>query len=194
MTWAATYFAIWDMARRWSAGPQGSPSCSPSPTAGCSPSSCSPCATTGCTRSRPASIRRQQPDKTQGPFRCFGGARPRVPSLAEIAGEHDVVEQRQPPERPRDLKGSADPLIDDAVGRPAGDLPSLKADRAGGRRQCARQHVEDCALSRPVRTDQPEDLTLADGERDVVDRGEAAEPLEEPPGILSGQAGLTGVP
>jgi hypothetical protein len=35
-----------------------------------------------------------------------GGTRLRVPPLAEIAGEHHVVEERQPPERPRDLKGA----------------------------------------------------------------------------------------
>ena len=75
---------------------------------------------------------RWQPDESERPFRRLGGTRPRMPALAEISGEHDVVEQRQPPERPRDLKGAADPLVDDAMRRSAGDLPPLKADRAGG--------------------------------------------------------------
>ena len=64
----------------------------------------------------------------------FGRARPRMPALAERSSQHDVVEQRQPPERAWDLKGAADPLVDDTVGRSASDLLPRKADRADGRR------------------------------------------------------------
>src|SRR5580704_5897405 len=102
-----------------------------------------------------------------------------MPALAVISGEHHVVEQRQPPKRARNLEGAADPLVDDAVRRAARDLASAKPDRPGGRRQRAREHVEDRSLARAVGADQAEDLAFRDAERDIVDRGKPAEALAE---------------
>ena len=121
----------------------------------------------------------RQADQLQRPLGRLEGASARVPALAVIAGEHDVVEQRQAAERPGDLEGAADPLVDDAVRRSAGDLAPVKADRAGGRRQGAGEQVEDRALARAVWADQAEDFALIDLERDVVDRSEAAEALDQ---------------
>src|SRR5271156_2211719 len=96
-------------------------------------------------------------------------------SLAGISGEPHVFEDGQPAEWPRDLEGSSDTTIDDAVWRGPGDLTPSETDRARGRRQGAGQHVEYGALARAVRADQAENLALIDLERHVGDGREATE-------------------
>src|SRR5205085_2752724 len=109
----------------------------------------------------------------------FVGLAPAVPALAEIARELDVLEDRQPPEGPRDLEGPADPAVDDGVRREARDLLALEPDRSRGGREGSGEHVEDRALARAVGPDQADDLALGHLERDVADGGEAAETLDQ---------------
>ena len=55
---------------------------------------------------------------------------PRVPALTEEAGEHHVLEDGEPAERPRDLEGAADAEVDDPVRRLPADLAPLEPDRS----------------------------------------------------------------
>src|SRR5205807_4280646 len=105
--------------------------------------------------------------------------RARGPALAVEAGEDDVLDQREPVERPRDLERAPNTEVDDAVGRQPGDLAPLEADGAGVRRQGPGQHVEDRALAGAVGADQAEDLSRLDTERHVADGDEAAESLRQ---------------
>src|SRR5439155_10432488 len=99
--------------------------------------------------------------------------------LAVIGGEGDVIDQRELAERTRDLEGARKPHAAEAVRRQPADLPVLEADGAAVRTQRAGDEVEGRALARPVRPDEPEDLALAQRERHLVDRNEAAEALGE---------------
>jgi len=75
------------------------------------------------------------------------------------------------------LEGARDPLGADAVGRPAGDVASGEADapRVGAER--ARDQVEEGGFPRAVGAQDPDELTLVDGEADAADRADAAEGL-----------------
>src|SRR5690606_25552228 len=99
-----------------------------------------------------------------------GGRPVDLAGAAEMRGDHGVLEDRQAPERPRDLEGAGEPAMDDLAGGAAGDILPLEADGALGRRQRAGDEVEGRALARPVGPDQAQDLPLGDREGDPVDR------------------------
>src|SRR5437867_6808116 len=121
----------------------------------------------------------RQTHQAERPLRRLEGLRPRAPALSVETREHHVLEDREPAERPRDLKGATDAEVDDPVRRLAGDLALLETDRAAVRDEDARQHAENRALAGPVRADQAQNLALFDREGHMVDGREAAEALGE---------------
>ena len=104
----------------------------------------------------------RQADDGQGLLRLApAGARDHLGVLAEPRRQRDVLEQRQVPERPRDLVGAPDALVADAIGGEAADLLAVELHAAGGRHIHAGDAVEGGALAGAVRADEPEDLTLS---------------------------------
>src|SRR3954454_5525579 len=97
-----------------------------------------------------------------------------MPALAEIAGQRHVLEHRQAVERPRDLEGAADTAIDDPMRGQAREFGPGKLHRSRRWLERAREHIEDGALARAVRSDQAENFSLIDLERHVVDGRETA--------------------
>jgi hypothetical protein len=83
-------------------------------------------------------------------------------------------------ERSWDLEGPADAAIDDTVRRETRDFRPGKFNRTRRRRERAREHVENRALARAVRTDQAKNLALADFKGDLVDGQKASEALGQP--------------
>src|SRR5262249_30941069 len=118
------------------------------------------------------------------PLGRLEGFRARVLALAVEAGEHHVLENREPAKWPGNLEGAPDAQVDDSMRRQPGDLVALETDRAAVGREGPREHVEDRALAGAVGPDEAEDLAGLDVERDVGDGGEAAEALGQP---LDGQ-------
>src|SRR5207244_8402744 len=88
---------------------------------------------------------------------------------------HRVVQHRQLGERPHLLPGARHPKPADLVRRKAVDPLSLEEDLAARGRIEAGDAVEQRGLAGAVRTDQPEDDALLDGEGDVQIRFHAAE-------------------
>src|SRR6185295_15082784 len=121
-----------------------------------------------------------QADQPQRALRRLEGPPPRRPALAEEAGEGHVLEQGQPAERPGDLEGPADAEVDDPVRGLPGELVPFEPDRARVGDERTREQVEDRALAGSVGSDQPEDLTRLDRERDLIHGDEAAEALGQP--------------
>src|SRR5207248_5905421 len=100
---------------------------------------------------------------------------------AEVGGDRHVLEDRELPERTRDLEGPRDAPVADRVGREAGQLLTEEDDRARRSPERAGDAVEHRGLAGAIRADQAEDLALHDLERDRVERGEAPEVLGDPP-------------
>jgi hypothetical protein len=94
---------------------------------------------------------------------------------AELAAEHQVVEDREVLEQLDVLEGPRHPEGGDPVRRHPDDLRAPEAHGPLLRPVHARQHVEDRGLPGAVRPDDREQLARPDGERDAVDRGHAGE-------------------
>src|SRR2546423_1427232 len=88
---------------------------------------------------------------------------------------HVMLEQRHRAEQLDVLEGACDPRADDAVRRRAQQAAPVEGDLAAVGPVEPRDQVEDRRLSRAVRPDQPDDLALADVERDAVDGNDPAE-------------------
>ena len=121
----------------------------------------------------------RKPDHGERAFGRLLRLRPAVPALAEISGERHVLEDRQSMKWPGDLEGAADATVDDPVRRKACELGAIEPHRARGRRERARQHVEDRALARAVGADQAENFAPLHRERHVVDGLEAVKAFDQ---------------
>ena len=92
----------------------------------------------------------------------------------QVLADGEVVEQLQR------LEGAGETGPRAAVRRPAGDVRAVPGHRAGREPVVAGHTVDQRGLAGAVRPEQPDHLTGTDGEVDVVERGETAEPLGQP--------------
>ena len=121
-----------------------------------------------------------QADQIQGPLRRFESRLARAnPVLAIKSGDDDIFQNRQPVDRPGYLESPPDPGMADTVRQIAADLLALETHRAFGRLERPRDHVEDRALTRPIRSDQAKDFAFLDLKRDLIDGGKTAEALNK---------------
>ena len=100
--------------------------------------------------------------------------------------EH-VVERRQLGEERHLLEGAGDAVARAVVARQVGHVPPAQEHLSARGRQGARDDVEERALARAVRTDEPDELALAHRERHAVERGEAAELLGDAADLEDGR-------
>src|SRR5262245_16132457 len=77
-------------------------------------------------------------------------------------GERDVVPDAQSLEELITLERAGKPVRPHLVGPQPGGRPARKVDRAGARRELARDHVEQSRFAGPVRTDDGAPLALQD--------------------------------
>src|SRR6266508_873250 len=98
----------------------------------------------------------------------------------------DVLPNRHPVERPRDLVGLRDARPDDAVRGEAVDPLSVEGHAPGRRPGRPGEDVQEGRLPGPVGPDEAQDGPLIKGQGHPVERGHAAEPLDDPVG---GEAG-----
>ena len=96
---------------------------------------------------------------------------------AHVAPDHHVLERREIVEEPDVLEGARDPHACDAIRRRVLQLRTLEAETALLLAIDAGEDVEEGGLARAVGADEPVDLALADRERNLGERGEAAEAL-----------------
>ena len=82
--------------------------------------------------------------------------------VAGVGAHHDVLECRHLREEPDVLERAGHPELGDLVRLLAGDRLPGEPHHAFARLVDARDDVERRRLPRPVRTDEPEDLPLAD--------------------------------
>src|SRR5581483_6798382 len=87
----------------------------------------------------------------------------------------DVLPHREAPEGVAVLEGPGEAVPAAAVRGPARDVAALEQDAAVARTVEAAEEVHERRLSRAVRPDQAEDLTLVQLERDVPQRLDAGE-------------------
>jgi hypothetical protein len=92
-----------------------------------------------------------------------------------VRPDQHVVEHAHRPEELDVLEGARDPLADDAVRGRAEEVVAGELELALVRLVEPRDHVERGRLPRAVRADQPDDLALADVERDLVEGDDAPE-------------------
>ena len=97
-----------------------------------------------------------------------------APAMA-VAPDEQVLQHGRLVEQLDVLEGARDAERGDLVRRARQDALALEAYVAFGRVVEPRDQVEDRRLAGPVRPDQREDLALLDGERNLVDRHDAAE-------------------
>src|SRR4029079_3055735 len=100
-------------------------------------------------------------------------ARPRT----HVAADHHVLERRQIGEETDVLEGARNAGGGDLVRWKARDATSFEIEAAGVHRVDPGEHVEQCRLAGAVRADEPVNLALADRERHVLERLQAAEAL-----------------
>ena len=101
--------------------------------------------------------------------------RHQVALAVAVAPDEKVLQHRRLVEQLDVLEGPRDPQRGDLVRRARQDALALEAYVALGGVVEPRDQVEDRRLAGPVRPDQREDLALLDGERNLVDRHDAAE-------------------
>src|SRR5207248_329901 len=102
-----------------------------------------------------------------------------VPARALGGGHRAVLEQGEVRERSDDLVRADDPGAGDEERRTAGDLLVLEEHPPRSRGNGPGEHRKAGGLSRSVRADQTEDLSLLQRQRDVVVRLQAAESLRQ---------------
>src|SRR5271169_1147522 len=76
-----------------------------------------------------------------------------------------------------DLKGPLDPQPADHVRPQAGNVATAKKDAPAGGTEHTRHEVEECRLPRAVRANDGMNPTAGKTNAEIVDRGQAAEPL-----------------
>ncbi len=119
---------------------------------------------------------RRQINPIQGFFGHFFSFSPRNrPVVSEIGGHLHVIEQGYFAKRSRDLECTANPQMADLGRGQIGNILVVKLETATGGFESTGDKIEDGALSRSVRSDQPENFTLLHFEGDVVDGNESPE-------------------
>src|SRR5262249_37735805 len=91
----------------------------------------------------------------------------------------DVAQHRKTWERPHDLKGARETGLTDRVWPPPDDARAIEPDLASVRPEEPREQVERRGLPCPVGSDQSEDFSSMDGQRETAHRLETAEPLRD---------------
>ena len=79
------------------------------------------------------------------------------------------------------MERSGDPAADDLIGAEPRDPLALELDLPTVALQDAEEHVKECRLPGPVRTDDGMELALTDGQIHSIYRGQGAEPLHQTP-------------
>ncbi len=120
---------------------------------------------------QPTRLRVRQPDRRHGRLRSRG----RFGHLLESRAELDELEPREEVVDRLVLRHVADPPIERGV---AADALAEDAHRPLGRRRQTGDHAQEGRLARAVRAEQ-RDHAWFDGERDVGDGNDAAEPLRD---------------
>ena len=108
---------------------------------------------------------------------------------ARVDPDHDVLHHRERREQREVLEGPPDAQRGHAVGAEAEDRPAREQDRALVGCVELAHAVEERGLPRAVRTDEADDLTIADVEGDVIQRDDAAETHRD---VTNGQQGRLG--
>ena len=96
-------------------------------------------------------------------------------AAVELGGRTDVIEDAHRPEEPDVLKRAGHPAFRENMRLLAGSRFSGEADLARGRLIDSGDHVENGGLARAVRTDEPDQLTLADAQAHLADGRQSAE-------------------
>ena len=96
-------------------------------------------------------------------------------AAARVRADFDVVEHRHGGEQGRGLEGAADAERGDVRRRAAAQRLSVQPDVALRRPIEPAQAIEQGGFAGAVRPDQSDDTALGDGERDVIERDDAAE-------------------
>ncbi len=74
----------------------------------------------------------------------------------------------------RDLEGAHQTLVEQLVGRKAGDILATEADLARHRRKCTCNEIEECGLASAIGTDQACDRAFLHLEGTVINSRKAA--------------------
>ena len=106
-----------------------------------------------------------------------GADRPRLG--ARMLADEDVLQYRHVAEEAQVLERARDPALDDEVRRQTGDVLAEEQDVPAVGRVHAGDQVEERRLAGAVRADQGDDAAGLDAEVHVLDRGDAAEGLEQ---------------
>ena len=101
--------------------------------------------------------------------RCQVAAEPR------LGAEHDVLVHGQPGAQPDALEGAGDPELRQVVRMVPAQDPAAVADRARARVDEAADHVEQRRFAGAVRSDDADDLAVADRHRHIVEGQQTAE-------------------
>ena len=102
-----------------------------------------------------------------------------LPVVPNVEPTKHVLEHRQPLERPRDLRGSADAAVAAHVGRSLVSVLAAEADGAVVGTQVTGDEVEQRGLAGAVGADDAEGLALGNVEREVLHHLKRAEALRE---------------
>ena len=102
--------------------------------------------------------------------------------------DDDVVDHGHGLKTLHDLKGAGDAAHAALGCRQRGDVFAVEPDRALGRRQHARDQIEQRRFAGAVRPDQADDFAAPDRDRDVAVGDEAAETLPDAAGFQQGRA------
>src|SRR5262249_5858600 len=107
------------------------------------------------------------------------GARLPAARGPQVGRHHHVLEDGEARERLHDLERPGDAAPADLVRAQAVDPLAFEEDLAGGRAEVSVEEVEERRLARAVRADEPEDLALREGKREVRGGRQPAEALAD---------------
>ncbi len=92
-----------------------------------------------------------------------------------VAADEHVLERGEPAEQAEVLEAARDAAAGEGARGQAQQIGTVQPDAPARRARDAREHVEERALPGAVGPDHGEQLAGRDGERDAVERGDAAE-------------------
>ncbi len=119
---------------------------------------------------------------------CCLSPDPHRPAERRLRREAHVLERRQEGEHVRDLERPPDPRPRPPERRLTRDVLAVELDPPGRRAEQARDEVEECRLSRPVRPDHRQQLAVLHLEADIGDDRCAADVEPEALGCQDGCA------
>ncbi len=96
-----------------------------------------------------------------------------------LSGEDEIVAHRELRKHLQQLKRPAHAKTVDIAGAHARSHPAVDPHLALVRHQLAEHAVKQCRFSRTVRADDAEDFAFVHIERNIIDRGDAAEMLAQ---------------